>query len=98
MTIHASNELVRAMSGVVPLTAASPDDNDNAMDGSNMACAPSSTMMSERVWACDLVGQEHAGLVDCPDCLRLMRLATDPVRYDFLRERGLVPELPLVSG
>ena len=36
--------------------------------------------------------------IDCPPCLRLMREATDPVRYDFLRERGLVPELPLVNG
>lgn len=42
--------------------------------------------------------EEDPGVVDCPDCLRLMRAATDPVRYDFLRERGLVPELPLVNG
>lgn len=41
---------------------------------------------------------EHINHVTCPNCLCLMREATDPVRYDFLRERGLVPELPLVSG
>jgi len=35
--------------------------------------------------------REDTNRVDCPVCLIAMRSATDPVRYDYLHARGLVP-------
>ena len=91
MTVHASKELVGAMRGVAPQIAYDRGASEV------QAC---SGRRGDVVWShAGINGTiEGKGVVDCPDCLRLMRAATDPVRYDFLRERGLVPELPLVSG
>ena len=101
MTVHASVELVEAMRGVVP-TFIQMHSNPNAgmlsaYDASN-ACGEDGGGIA---LAFNVVEEHYLQpfqVVDCPRCLEAMREATDPVRYDFLRERGLVPELPLVSG
>lgn len=91
--MHASREFLDAMSNVAPRVAVDVPEHDRAVCGSDAgdeSCVRAFGWMSGPT--------DSRGEVNCPDCLRLMREATDPVRYDFLRERGLVPELPLVSG
>lgn len=90
------------MGGVGPLTAgygweAAADFERE--DQQALACGGNGRGFERSIAACIGVAcLEESRVVDCPACLRLIRDATDPVRYDFLRERGLVPELPLVSG
>lgn len=88
--IHASVELLEAMKGVCP--ANSWDDHDSrgapayheacsGAEGEGLAQA-SREWLEDGALRCDVV-------VECPDCLRLMREA-DPVRWDACEERGLV--------
>lgn len=98
--IHARVDLVMAMRGDADARSAFELSDGEWNARASAACLPSQMLGA---WA--FVGNPPGGraeedphTVDCPTCLRLMRLATDPVRYDLLRERGLVPELPLVSG
>lgn len=98
MTVHASVELVEAMGGV------GGTQYDEHPIGVAACRAVVDGDFPALAWAFDTDEGGRGSLVedrrpvDCPTCLRLMREATDPVRYDFLRERGLVPELPLVNG
>lgn len=100
----ASMELIRAIQGVSPFEER---DGQQALpnvewwdrtpcDGRGLG-DPSSVGM----YACHGLGfniiEDTSRPVTCSECLRAMRAATDPVRYDYLRERGLVAELPLVS-
>lgn len=101
--MHASVELIEAMRGVgVGWLYRAPHrnrlDSEFATACTNDVTRPV-VMGSHADLPTDFAhSREDRIPVDCPACLLLMREATDPVRYDFLRERGLVPELPLVSG
>lgn len=95
--IHASVELIEAMRGAAPEPEAYQSsacgsagglfvwgwDAANNPDGSSYG-----GLMRERAAeSCDLTK------VDCPACLKLMRDAIPPVRWDWLEERGLAPKL-----
>jgi hypothetical protein len=95
--IHASVELIDAMKGECP-----NGDEDRGPHTHNIsACTGRNVTRTERVtacfdWAANLTGNaasEAIGVVDCPDCLNLMREA-DPVRWDACEERGLVSISP----
>lgn len=107
MTVHASKDFIDTLRGDADMRSplAIPRREWDLL--SAPACGP--VAIGRVTWAFGgnpsqgfvevLDGPDRKALLpNCPDCLRLMREATDPVRYDFLRERGLVPELPLVSG
>lgn len=103
MTVHARVDLTESMRGAADARSAFELTQDEWEARVNAACNAAVGREDSLVWTFlgnprSATAIQDALVVDCPDCLRLMRLATDPVRYDFLRERGLVPELPLVSG
>ena len=103
MTIHARIDLVESMRGAADARSAFELTQDEWEARVNAACGGEIGRGDGLVWT--FLGNPRGATavqdlqtVDCPACLEAMRLATDPVRYDFLRERGLVPELPLVNG
>lgn len=98
--IHAAKELIEAMRGSGPLIQC---HTDSAYAGDlDYACRTPENPGHGRAFANldDGGGRalEHVYPVNCPACLRLMRDATDPVRWDALEERGLAPKLPLIAG
>lgn len=87
--IHASVELVDAMSGVV-----GSDRSGSRRDGAfaTLACSPSAAHNGTVAWGWGALCDPSRLVVDCPNCLRLMRdaiVAADPVRWDALESRGL---------
>lgn len=87
---HASVELIEAIKG--DCGARSSITNAYAQ----WACAPGVESTPVGVYA--YIGDGNTTRdarqdVSCPACLRLMREATDPVRWDALEERGLAPKL-----
>lgn len=102
--IHASKELVAAIGGVEPypmcpmhrLTAQRLDDLLPACVAAPSADDGRSTLAYLWRGATDVSRAEcveDLSATNCPDCLRLMRDAVDPVRWDHLEERGLAPKL-----
>lgn len=83
--IHASVELIEAMRGNISMGRRDGAFETRACDGSkhNRAVA----------WGWGPHREPSQLHVDCPACLRLMRDAMDPVRWDFLESRGLAWKL-----
>ncbi len=87
---HASQELIDAMSGIAP-----PFYADLLKNKVHTACG---TFAPEdrRTFSFNCWGSKYGNTsddairVDCRRCLMLMRAATDPVRWDYLAERGMV--------
>jgi hypothetical protein len=92
---HASVELLEAMKGVTPYVvgygweAASAEQREREQGWMCMA----DDLAGRSVAACWGVDNEEPPAVDCPACLVVMCLATDPMRWDTLLERGLVQPL-----
>jgi hypothetical protein len=101
--MHASVELVGAARGEAPWPIGVKESEWTGKVDGAAACGWEGG--AEVVYAAEFRdrwdgtgGADDRGVIDCPRCLVLMREATDPVRYDYLRERGLVPELPLTEA
>lgn len=99
--IHASVELVEAMRGVAPpandiesRAKLLPDLIDACTQA--RAAAGRNPVPACSGWPGTREGMASHRLVSCPSCLRIMREAVDPVRWDCLEERGLV-SLPATS-
>ena len=90
--IHASVELVEAMTGVHPGLGCSIGARGSEAYGERGASGTDTTY----AFLYDTVGSIHTredrDRVTCPACLLLMRSA-DPVRWDACEERGLNPKL-----
>ena len=88
--IHASVELVEAMRGMAP-----PD----YIAKPRVACLNPNGGLAvpaffyEAGFARERRRSEPPHPVTCPACLCLMRAAVDPVRWDYLEERGFAPKL-----
>jgi len=86
--ICASVELVAAMRGGIrewdEASAAWFAPVCGAPDNRNAALAIQGSSSKQSV-------RPDTSVVTCPACLVAMRSATDPVRYDYLHARGLVP-------
>lgn len=97
--IHATVELIEAMRGLAPRQT--PESAGNMLHEVSPACGAGygsngagqlavRGYAGHRNSAQDTFSALH---IDCPACLRLMREATDPVRWDHLETLGLAPKL-----
>lgn len=86
--VHATYELIDAMRGIGPILSGPWGKDINSACGAEQGNKTYATYSETgRVLGCD------NDPVTCPACLRLMFDAIEPVRRDYLLERGMIKEL-----
>lgn len=88
---HASAELIDAMRGIGGWVVNLPASSSACGFGVGPVVYAWLYRSPAHSDAVDSVGD--LSRIDCPDCLRLMRAAIDPVRWDHLETLGLAPKL-----
>lgn len=101
MTTHASNELVWAMRGECPARDAV---TERPARSARLPCCGKDRIVPTPALASESWPASHEGAhehrhdpIDCPACIVILFKASDPVRWDYLLERGLLDKFVKVT-